>query len=250
MTQNIFGDAVLNGSLLLAIPVALLAGLVSFLSPCVLPLVPGYLGYVTGLTGASLESHKRGRVLLGIALFVLGFTVVFVFFGAALGSLGPLITTNADWITRILGLVVIVMGVVFLGGFSWLQSEARIHAKPPAGLWGAPLLGVTFGLGWVPCIGPTMAAVQALSFSGGTSAVKGGVLSFIYCVGLGLPFLLIALGLRQGMNALKWFRKHRRGVQRFGGGMLVAVGVLMVSGLWSLWIAQFQGMLSSVILPV
>lgn len=239
--NNPFAEAILSGSMLLAMPVALLAGLVSFLSPCVLPLVPGYLGYVSGLTGADLENQRRGRMFAGIGLFVLGFSVVFVLIGAVFGQLGAwLMGPDAAWVTQVLGVVVILMGVVFLGGMSWFQSEAKIHAKPPAGLWGAPVLGVTFGLGWAPCIGPTFSAVQLLAFSDGSNAAKGAFLTFIYCLGLGLPFLLIALGARRGLGALAFFRKHRRGLQYFGGGMLIALGILMVSGLWGTWINELQ----------
>ncbi|ALO65346.1 cytochrome c biogenesis protein CcdA [Arthrobacter alpinus] len=239
--NNPFAEAILSGSMLLAMPVALLAGLVSFLSPCVLPLVPGYLGYVSGLTGADLENQRRGRMFAGIGLFVLGFSVVFVLIGAVFGQLGAwLMGPDAAWVTQVLGVVVILMGVVFLGGMSWFQSEAKIHAKPPAGLWGAPVLGVTFGLGWAPCIGPTFSAVQLLAFSDGSNAAKGAFLTFIYCMGLGLPFLLIALGARRGLGALAFFRKHRRGLQYFGGGMLIALGILMVSGLWGTWINDLQ----------
>lgn len=239
--NNPFAETILSGSMLLAIPVALLAGLVSFLSPCVLPLVPGYLGYVSGLSGADLQDQRRGRMFAGIGLFVLGFSVVFVLIGAVFGQLGAwLMGPDAAWVTQVLGLVVILMGVVFLGGMSWFQSEAKIHAKPPAGLWGAPILGVTFGLGWAPCIGPTFSAVQLLAFSDGSNAAKGAFLTFIYCMGLGIPFLLIALGARRGLGALAFFRKHRRGLQYFGGGMLIALGILMVSGLWGTWVNELQ----------
>ena len=146
----------LNGSVLLAIPVAMLAGLVSFLSPCVLPLVPGYMGYVTGLTGVDLERQRRGRMFAGIGLFVLGFSIVFVFIGAVFGQLGAWLKgSDADWITQLLGVVVVVMGIIFMGGLSFFQRDRKIHSRPPAGLWGAPVLGMTFGLGWAPCIGPT-----------------------------------------------------------------------------------------------
>ncbi|MEV8183870.1 cytochrome c biogenesis protein CcdA [Specibacter sp. NPDC078692] len=239
--NNPFAETILSGSMLLAIPVALLAGLVSFLSPCVLPLVPGYLGYVSGLSGADLQDQRRGRMFAGIGLFVMGFSVVFVLIGAVFGQLGAwLMGPDAAWVTQVLGLVVILMGVVFLGGMSWFQSEAKIHAKPPAGLWGAPILGVTFGLGWAPCIGPTFSAVQLLAFSDGSNAAKGAFLTFIYCMGLGIPFLLIALGARRGVGALAFFRKHRRGLQYFGGGMLIALGILMVSGLWGTWVNDLQ----------
>jgi cytochrome c-type biogenesis protein len=247
---GIFSDTVLNGSLLLALPVALLAGVVSFLSPCVLPLVPGYLGYVTGLTGVDLAKQRRGRMVAGIGLFVLGFTVVFVATGAVFGQLGSWLAISSGWLTRVLGIVVVLMGIVFMGGLGIFQREARVHARPPAGLWGAPLLGITFGLGWVPCIGPTLAAVQVLAFSDGPSAYKGALLTFFYCLGLGVPFLLIALGLRRGLGAMAFFKKHRRALQGAGGGLLILVGVLMVSGVWTYWISQLQIWIGTVELPV
>ncbi|MCQ1945776.1 cytochrome c biogenesis CcdA family protein [Arthrobacter sp. zg-Y1171] len=251
-TANTFADTVLNGSVLLAIPVAALAGLVSFLSPCVLPLVPGYLGYVTGLTGVDLQKQRRGRMFAGIGLFVLGFSVVFVALGAGIGQLGAWLKGSEQaWISQVLGLVVILLGIVFMGGMSWFQRDRKIEAKPPAGLWGAPVLGITFGLGWAPCIGPTLSAVQLLSFSGSdASAAKGALLTFVYCLGLGLPFLLIAVGFRRGMGALGVFRRHRLALQRFGGGMLIALGLLMVSGVWNQWINQLQGWLGNVTLPI
>lgn len=247
---GIFSDTVLNGSLLLALPVALLAGVVSFLSPCVLPLVPGYLGYVTGLTGVDLAKQRRGRMVAGIGLFVLGFTAVFVATGAVFGQLGSWLAISSGWLTRVLGIVVVLMGIVFMGGLGIFQREARVHARPPAGLWGAPLLGITFGLGWVPCIGPTLAAVQVLAFSDGPSAYKGALLTFVYCLGLGVPFLLIALGLRRGLGAMAFFKKHRRALQGAGGGLLILVGVLMVSGVWAYWISQLQIWIGTVELPV
>ncbi|MDQ4492039.1 cytochrome c biogenesis protein CcdA [Sinomonas sp. ASV486] len=247
---GIFSDTVLNGSLLLALPVALLAGVVSFLSPCVLPLVPGYLGYVTGLTGVDLAKQRRGRMVAGILLFILGFTLVFVATGAVFGGVGRWLAISSGWLTRVLGIVVVLMGIVFMGGLGIFQREARVHARPPAGLWGAPLLGITFGLGWVPCIGPTLAAVQVLAFSDGPTAYKGALLTFVYCLGLGVPFLLIALGIRRGLGALAFFKKHRRALQVSGGGLLILVGVLMVSGVWSYWISQVQIWIGTVELPV
>lgn len=238
---NPFAEAVLNGSLLLAIPVAVLAGLVSFASPCVLPLVPGYLGYVSGLTGVDLAERKRGRMFAGVGLFVLGFSVVFMLVGAVFGGLGAWLQRDEQaWVTQLLGLVVIMMGVVFLGGLSWFQREARVHTKAPTGLWGAPALGVTFGLGWAPCIGPTLSAVQLLAFSSGTGAVKGAFLTLFYCLGLGVPFLLIALGARRGVGALDFFRRHRRSLQRAGGALLIVLGLLMVTGVWGFWVGQLQ----------
>ncbi|MBW4094401.1 MAG: cytochrome c biogenesis protein CcdA [Acidobacteria bacterium] len=239
--NNPFAETVLSGSMLLALPIALLAGLVSFLSPCVLPLVPGYLGYVTGLTGVDLAKQRRGRMFAGVGLFVLGFSVVFVLLGSVFGQLGAWLKgPDAAWVTQVLGAVVIVLGFIFLGGLGWFQNEAKLHNKAPAGLWGAPVLGVTFALGWAPCTGPTLGAVQLLAFSDGSSAVKGAVLSFVYCLGLGLPFLLIALGVRRGMGALKVFTQHKRAVQYFGGGLLIALGALMVTGLWGIWINDLQ----------
>lgn len=238
---NPFAETILSGSLLLAVPIAVLAGLVSFASPCVLPLVPGYLGYVTGLTGVDLAQQKRGRMLAGIGLFVLGFSLVFMLIGAVFGQLGAWLQAPGQaWITQVLGVLVILMGVVFLGGLSWFQREARIHAHVPTGLWGAPLLGVTFGLGWAPCIGPTLSAVQLLAFSDGSGAAKGALLTFFYCLGLGVPFLLIALGARRGMGALRFFRTHRLALQRLGGGILITLGLLMVSGVWGGWVAELQ----------
>lgn len=238
--NNPFAEIVMDGSLLLATPIALLAGLVSFLSPCVLPLVPGYLGYVTGLTGADLADQRRGRMFLGIALFVLGFSAVFVLVGIVFSQITIWLQGDGEWLTRMLGVVVMVLGVVFMGGFNLMQQDRRLHVQPKAGLWGAPVLGVTFGLGWAPCIGPTMAAVLAMSTAGSTNPGKGAFLAFVYCLGLGLPFLLIALGLRRGMGALKFFRTHRVTVMRAGGGLLIVLGALMVSGLWNTWVVQLQ----------
>ncbi|MEU4364809.1 cytochrome c biogenesis protein CcdA [Promicromonospora sp. NPDC023987] len=245
-----------SGSLLLAVPVAVLAGLVSFASPCVLPLVPGYIGYVSGMAAASMNTTAgavstrtkpaRARVVGGVALFVLGFTVVFVSFGAAFGSLGTYLVRWEDVITRVLGAVVILLGLGFLGAVPFLQREARIHLTPRAGLWGAPLLGVVFGLGWTPCIGPTLGAVQALAIDE-ASAGRGALLGVAYCVGLGVPFLLVALGLQSSERMLDFLRRHRLAALRIGGGMLVLVGLLLVTGLWSqltgamqLWIGGFE----------
>ena len=239
-----FADAVLSGPLLLALPVAALAGIVSFASPCVLPLVPGYLGYVTGLTGQDLEDQPRGRVLTGTLLFVLGFTAVFVALGAAVGSLGGMLAQQADALTRVLGVVVILMGLAFLGLVPALQRERRLRFRPAAGLAGAPLLGVVFGLGWAPCIGPTLAAVLTLTLQQG-SATRGAVLTVAYCLGLGLPFLLVAAGLGRGMRSLELLRRHRVGIARAGGAMLVLVGVLLVTGVWTSWMNSLQGTITS-----
>lgn len=231
-----FADTVLGGSLLLAVPVAALAGLVSFLSPCVLPLVPGYLSYVTGLSGADLGAGggaaRRGRVLGGCLLFVVGFTVVFVSYGALFGGAGAALQARADLITRALGAVTIVLGLAFAGLVPGLQRNVRFHYVPTAGLMGAPLLGALFGVGWTPCIGPTLAAVQTLAFSS-ASATRGAVLAAAYCLGLGLPFIVAALAFRRALGAFSAVKRHYAWVMRIGGAMLVVIGALLVTGLWS-----------------
>ncbi len=232
---------VLTGSMLLAIPIAALAGLVSFFSPCVLPLVPGYLSYVTGVTGADLAEARRGRILVGTLLFLAGFTGVFVSFGAAFGYAGNTLLEHQDLLIRVLGALTIVMGLAFMGVIPWLtRREFRIHTRPAAGLVGAPMLGVLFGLGWTPCIGPTLAAVQTLAFVEG-GAGRGMFLSLIYCVGLGLPFVLASLLYRRALNAFGWLKRHTRTVTVVGGVMLVLVGLAMVSGLWTEMTIAMQG---------
>jgi cytochrome c-type biogenesis protein len=248
-----FATTAFSGPLLLALLVSLVAGAVSFASPCVLPLVPGYLGYLSGLTAQTLQpvgaptgaaplAHRRGRLALGVALFVLGFALVFVAFGALAGSLGGALLRWQDPITRVLGVVVIAMGVAFLGGVPFLQREVRVHRRPPATLWGAPLLGVTFGLGWTPCIGPTLAAVMALSLEGGSPA-RGALLSSAYALGLGLPFVLLAVGLQRSTRMLDVVRSHRRTISRVGGALLVLIGLALVTGLWGRWTQGLQGLI-------
>lgn len=241
MSGDPFAEVILDGSLIAALPVALLAGLVSFASPCVLPLVPGYLGYVTGLTGVDLQDQKRGRVFMGVLLFVLGFSAVFVLMSVVLAQLGAFAWfLGQQWIMVVLGILVILMGVVFMGGFSWFQRDRKIERRPPPGLWGAPLLGMTFGLGWAPCIGPTFAAVQALVYVDGASTGKAVILTTAYCLGLGIPFVLIALALRRGMGAMKFFRQHRLTLQRVGGAVLVLIGLAMATGVWSALVSWIQ----------
>ena len=226
------GEIVTSGSLLFAIPIAFLAGMVAFLSPCVLPLAPGYVSYVTGLTGAELAEGKKGRVLLGSVLFVIGFSVVFVSYGALFGGIGSVLLEYADWINRILGVLVIVMGLAFMGVIPGLQREYRFHQVPKWGVAGAPLLGVAFGIGWSPCIGPTLTAVQSLAFSE-ASAARGAFLSLIYSLGLGLPFILLALLFTRAARALAFVRRHNLVIMRIGGAMLVLVGVLLLTGWWT-----------------
>ncbi|PPL16324.1 cytochrome c biogenesis CcdA family protein [Microterricola pindariensis] len=242
------GEIVFSGQLLLAIPIAILAGLVSFLSPCVLPLVPGYLGYIGGLTEIPADKDEaravRRRLLLGVSLFVLGFTVVFVAYGALFGALGLWLAANETLIIQILGVFVILMGLVFIGQFTFLQRTIKPSWKPVTGIAGAPLLGLVFGLGWTPCIGPTLAVVMSLSTDAG-SAGRGALLGLAYCIGLGVPFLLVTLGLSWVTGSVAFFRRHIRAVNIIGGALLIAIGVLMVSGLWTLWIYQLAGGIGS-----
>jgi cytochrome c-type biogenesis protein len=230
---------VLGGSVLLAIPIAALAGLVSFFSPCVLPLVPGYLSYVTGITGADLVDARRGRIVAGTILFLAGFTAVFVSFGAAFGYAGNTLLEHQGVLIRVLGAVTIVMGLSFMGVLPGVRREWRLHHRPAAGLAGAPLLGVLFGLGWTPCIGPTLAAVQALAFSE-ASASRGALLTVAYCAGLGVPFLAAGLAFRKAMGVFSWVKAHYQWVMRIGGAMMIATGLLMVTGVWSYLISQMQ----------
>ena len=227
-------DLVSNGAIWAAIPIAFAAGVVAFLSPCVLPLAPGYVSYITGLTGAELADPRgrRGQVLAGSLLFVLGFSVIFVSYGVLFGGAGALLLEYADIINRVLGVVVIAMGLAFLGVIPGFQREFRMHRAPTWGVAGAPLLGILFGLGWTPCIGPTLTAVQTLAFTE-ASAVRGALLSFVYCLGLGLPFVLLALAFSRMAGAIGWVRRHYVWVMRIGGGMLIIVGLLLVTGLWT-----------------
>jgi cytochrome c-type biogenesis protein len=236
-------NTVTSGSLVLAFPVAAAAGLVSFLSPCVLPLVPGYLSYVTGMSGADLAAQRRGRLILGVALFVLGFTVVFVSAGLAFGGFGALLQRHTTILTRVLGAVTIVLGLAFMGFVPGLQRTVKSSRLPAAGVAGAPLLGMLFGLGWTPCIGPTLAAVQAMAYNE-ASAARGALLSFAYCLGLGLPFLLTAVAYRRALGAFGFVKRHYQAVMRLGGGMLVAIGLLLVTGFWTDLTIMMQGWVS------
>ena len=224
-----------DGSLLLALPLAVTAGLVSFLSPCVLPLVPGYLAYTTGLSAAEVfddAGRRRGRLVVGALLFVGGFTLVFVSAGVLLGSFGGFLLENQDVLQRWLGGITIVLGLAFIGFLPWMQRDVRLDRKPAVGLAGAPVLGMLFGLGWTPCIGPTLGAVMALGLNEGT-ALRGGILAVAYCLGLGLPFVLTALAFSRAMTAFSWVKKHYVAIMRTGGAMLVIIGVLLVTGAWN-----------------
>ncbi|WP_064458369.1 cytochrome c biogenesis CcdA family protein [Streptomyces hygroscopicus] len=233
-------QTVLTGALLLALPVALLGGLVSFFSPCVLPLVPGYMSYVTGVTGTDLAEAKRGRMVAGASLFVLGFTAVFVSGGALFGNFGWTLQEHKETISKLLGVVTVVMGLAFMGllkGFG--QREFRFHVKPTLGLAGAPVLGALFGVGWTPCLGPTLTAVNALAFNE-ASAGRGALLTAAYCVGLGLPFVVVAVAYRRALGAFGWVKRHYLWVMRAGGGMLVVLGVLLLTGVWDTMMGSMQ----------
>lgn len=239
-----FAGTALSGSLILAVPVALIAGLVSFFSPCVVPLLPGYLSYATGLSGADLEHAGRGRMVLGSSLFVAGFSAVFIALGTASGALGDWLIVYAREISVVLGSLTILVGIAFLGLVPWMQRDLRVHKVPAVGLGAAPMLGVLFGLGWTPCIGPTLSAVQVLAFSEGTAG-RGALLSLVYSIGLGLPFIVAALAFRRMLGAVGWVRRHQAWVTRTGGIMLIVVGVLLVSGIWDLWVAYLRGWVGS-----
>ena len=227
-------ETVTSGSLIVALSIAFAAGVVAFLSPCVLPLAPGYVSYVTGLTGAELAdpAGRRGRVLLGSLLFVLGFSIVFVSYGVAFGGIGSVLLQYQEPINRVLGVIVIVMGLAFLGVIPGMQREWRLHRAPTWGVAGAPLLGIIFGLGWSPCIGPTLTAVQSLAFTE-ASAARGAALSMAYCLGLGLPFVALAVAFSRTAGALGWVKRNYEWVMRIGGAMLIVIGLLLVTGAWT-----------------
>lgn len=234
-----FVEQASSGTMVLAVPVALLAGLVSFFSPCVIPLLPGYLSYATGLSGADLADARRGRMLLGSVLFVLGFSVVFISMGALFGTIGHLLFEYQRTITVVLGALTIVMGLAFMGLVPGLQREWRFSKVPAVGLAAAPLLGVLFGLGWAPCVGPTLAAISALALNEGTVG-RGAVLSGVYALGLGIPFIVAGLAYKKALGMFAFVRRHQKWVMRLGGLMLVVVGVLLVSGWWDHMVQWIQ----------
>ncbi|QIK63727.1 cytochrome c biogenesis protein CcdA [Leucobacter viscericola] len=242
---------VADGQLLVASLIALAAGLVSFLSPCVLPLVPGYLAYVSGVAGtASVSaadakragSAERRRMFLGSILFILGFTVIFVLVNILAGSIGFWLWEWQDTLIRVMGAVVILMGLVFIGAFSKLQGTSRLKFKPRVGLLGAPLLGIVFALGWAPCMGPTLGMVVTLSAQTG-SVGRAVVLAIFYCLGLGIPFVLATFGFGWMTQTMTFFKRHIRTVNLIGGGLLILIGLLMVAGVWSQIMFEMQAVI-------
>jgi cytochrome c-type biogenesis protein len=254
-----FADIADHGALLVAIPVAMVAGLVSFLSPCVLPLVPGYLSYVTGLSGAQLagaagsgEHPRRGRVLLGSLLFVLGFAVVFVMYGVLAGLVGTTLTRNLDTIIRVVGVFTIAMGLLFMGILDWLPGvnrDVRFHRLPAAGLAGAPVLGLVFGLGWTPCLGPTAGAVVTLMLDS-ASAGRGAILGLAYALGIGIPFIVAGVAFNRAASAFAVVKRHYALVTRAGGAFLVLLGLLQVSGVWNAFMLWMQVRIRGVETPL
>lgn len=243
------GQTILSGSMLLAIPIAIAAGFLSFASPCVLPLVPGYLSFISGLSHNEIQNaegmtQQKSRLVVGALGFIAGFSFLFVTAGAAFGQVGSWFKSQQTGLNIVLGLVVIVMGASFLGWIPAAQQDFRIRRRIQDGVWSAPLLGLVFGLGWAPCIGPTLAAVLTLSFEEGP--IRGAVLALAYSVGLGLPFLLVALAYRRSLVATKFLRKHSRTITKIGGALLVIIGFALLTGWWEIltiilqqWAANF-----------
>ncbi len=234
---DFFVDQLFSGFLLVAFPIAILAGLISFLSPCVLPLVPGYLSFAAGY------SKAKGRVFLGSILFVLGFSVLFISYGALFGGIGSRIATNDETITRILGVITILLGLIFMGSFPMMRTFSPKIATN-GGLIGAPLLGFLFGIGWTPCIGPALATVQTLAFQE-SSAARGAILSFGYCIGLGVPFIASGLYLDKSERLRKYLTKRGDLISKIGGVLLILIGIAQVLGLWTDLMISLRSMISA-----
>lgn len=235
--------AALPSSLIAALPLAFAAGLVSFVSPCVLPLLPGYVAFLSGATGHVEGRAGRGRALLGSLAFVLGFAVVFVSAGALFGRLGSTLSHHQRGLETVFGVVTIALGLFFAGWWpsSWLQRERRVHRLPRATVLGAAALGFTFALGWTPCIGPTLAAILGLAASSsGATALRGSILAFTYCLGLGVPFVVAALTTEWMSTASGWLRRHQRAIGRVGGVLLILIGLAEMTGTWSSFVVWLK----------
>ncbi|WP_072691338.1 cytochrome c biogenesis CcdA family protein [Rhodococcus marinonascens] len=261
-----FGSTAVSGPLVLAFGACILAGLVSFASPCVVPLVPGYLSYLAGVVGADAPavtaeeasvrtktvSDGRLRVAGAAGLFVAGFTVVFVLATVSVFGAISALAINRDILMRVGGVVTIAMGLVFIGLVPALQRDTRLEPRRISSLAGAPLLGGVFALGWTPCLGPTLAGVISISAgTEGATAARGVILIVAYCLGLGLPFVILAFGSARALNGVGWLRRNARAIQVFGGFMLVAVGIALVTGVWDLFVSWVRdAFVSDVILPI
>jgi cytochrome c-type biogenesis protein len=246
-----------HGDVLLAVPLAFAAGLVSFFSPCVLPLLPGYVAFLGGATGAgSLGDRRRrsGRAVLGALAFVLGFSFVYVSLGTVFGGVGEALRTNERAFEIGFGAVTIALGVFFAGFLPrarFLNREVRVHWLPPTTVVGAAMLGVLFGIGWSPCIGPTLAAINGLSASTpGATAWRGTLLTSVYCLGLGVPFLAAAMASESFTKVSAFARRHGRTIMVVGGILLIAIGVLEVTGWWATCVQWLQDHASSVTSPI
>ena len=235
--------AAVPASLLAAIPLAIAAGFISFISPCVLPLLPGYLAFLTGATGRIEGRPGRGRAFIGSIAFVLGFTVIFVSTGALFGYFGQRLVTHERPVEVVFGVITIGLGLFFAGLWpsSWLQRERRIHHLPRVSVLGAGILGFTFGLGWTPCIGPTLVVILALAASpSGATALRGSILAFFYCLGIGIPFMVAAIATERMATASRWLRRHAKLIGLIGGGLLIAIGVSEVTGWWHSFVLWLQ----------
>ncbi len=243
------GEIVFSGPLLAALPIAIAAGFLAFASPCVLPLVPGYLGYVSGFRASGEAVRPTRRLVIGVLLFIAGFSTIFITFSIAFASLGALLVAWIDVIVRVAGLLIILMGFVFIGQVSFLQRAVKLPMAGASGFLGAPILGMVFGLGWAPCIGPTLVAINTLALTVG-DIPRAVILASAYCLGLGIPFLLIALGFNWVTGGVAWLKRHIRAINITGGVMLMAIGVAMVSGVWQMWISSLQAVIGGTTTPL